>query len=509
MRTKILVGLFSAAALLAVAGCLNGGRYDSADSVAWDDYRPYAADLADSSLLETATFLKSAPVYHIVLSIANDLSVIDGKLAVRYVNRTDAPQASVDLLLYPNLIPGSTTVSGVTADGAACTTSVSNGGTLLTVTLPRRLEAGERTLLRMDFRASIPSGDRVGFGGFGNSSGVLSIGYEYPVIPVSGRWTDGAPPAWGDLTANPAAFYICQVSFPKGLVLAAPGTELFRSDDEAGDRTTVVLAHGPARDLFLALGKSFQERTLRSGGVLIRSFAAVTDVAQSEALLKEAAKAVATFSAAFGAYPYASLTFVQARLDAFGLEFPGSIVITPWLYGEPDRREGGVRIGTLLEATVAHETAHQWFYALVGNNQLEEPWIDESLAQYSTWKYYLDNYGSSAAGSIFRSFEARWRRIGTEDTAIGRPVRDYTPREYSAIIYGRGPIFIDTLRRELGEVSFHRLLRTVVELYSWKVVTGADIESLARELGGAPVETLWSRWVEGAASPSPIGRSGR
>ena len=31
---------------------------------------------------------------------------------------------------------------------------------------------------------------------------------------------------------------------------------------------------------------------------------------------------------------------------------------------------------------VHHETAHQWFYSLVGNDQALDPWLDEALA---TW----------------------------------------------------------------------------------------------------------------------------
>ena len=33
---------------------------------------------------------------------------------------------------------------------------------------------------------------------------------------------------------------------------------------------------------------------------------------------------------------------------------------------------------------VVHETAHQWFYSLVGNNQARDPWLDESLAEWAT-----------------------------------------------------------------------------------------------------------------------------
>jgi aminopeptidase N len=32
--------------------------------------------------------------------------------------------------------------------------------------------------------------------------------------------------------------------------------------------------------------------------------------------------------------------------------------------------------------SIVHELAHQWFYALVGNDQGRDPWLDEGLASY-------------------------------------------------------------------------------------------------------------------------------
>ncbi|WP_455382629.1 M1 family metallopeptidase [Salinispira pacifica] len=498
---KRIAFLLALTALLS-AGCLGGrASYETASSVAWDDYRPFAADLIDPTSLTRDEYLRAAPIYHLTLAVSNDISSLDGELDVRWVNRLAQAQTGVDFVLYPNLIPGSMTVTEVRADASVRPVQTANDGTLLQVSLPKPLLPGQETIIRLSFHTAIPTGDQVGFGGFGYSDGLLSLGYEYPVIPEKGRWIDGKPPKWGDLTANPAAFYICDLTYPTGLVLSAPGTELHRSREEGRDH--VLIAYGPARDLFLALGKSLQERSASSGDTVIRSFARVEDEAQSEAVIRAAGRSVADFNRRFGTYPYRSLTFVQARLDAFGLEFPGMIVLTPWLYGDPDSREGGVRLGTLLEATVAHETGHQWFYGLVGNNQLEEPWIDESLAQLATWYYYLDNYGQSSADAIFDSFRARWRRIGNADIPIGRPVREYTPREYSAIIYGRGPIFLDALRKTIGDSRFESLLREIVRRYSFRVVSGADIRRLAEgptDGGDAQrVIELWNEWVTEAA----------
>jgi len=483
------------AAVVTLSGCHDAGRkqYGSGNAGAWDDYAPYTADLADSSLLRNDRSLRASPVYHLKISVSDDLRSLDGDLEVRYTN--DAPNSlgTIDFLLYPNLITGSMRVDGVTADGESCGTELLNRDTLMRVELPEPLAAGARAVIRLSFHADIPGGDLVGFGGFGYSNGVLSMGYDYPVIPAGGRWEDGTPPAWGDLTANPTAFYLCDVSFPTGLVLAAPGAELRRVRN--GVRTNVLFAHGPARDLFFALGKSFEERSLSSNGIRIRSFANVEVAPQAELLMQEAARAVADFSRRFGPYPYKSLTFVQARLDAFGLEFPGMIVLAPWLYGDPEKRADGLRLGTLLEATAVHETGHQWFYALVGNNQLEEPWIDESLAQLATWYYYLDTQGIGAADAIERSFKARWQRVDNAEIPLGLPVRNYTPKQYSSIIYGRGPLFFLTLRNDIGADAFDRFLREIVRRFRWQVVTGADLRLAAAKAAGRSLDALWNSWI--------------
>ena len=99
----------------------------------------------------------------------------------------------------------------------------------------------------------------------------------------------------------------------------------------------------------------------------------------------------------------------------------------------------------MLETTVAHEVGHQWFYNTVGNDQANEPWVDESLTQYITSMYFLDEYGQNGMDLYRESWTSRWERVKKDATPIGLPATDYEGASYSAIIYGRGPIFIQTL----------------------------------------------------------------
>ncbi len=97
-----------------------------------------------------------------------------------------------------------------------------------------------------------------------------------------------------------------------------------------------------------------------------------------------------------GAYPFSELDVVATPTSAGGIEYPGLVVIADSLYKEDT---------TFREVVVAHEVAHQWWYSLVGNDQIDEPWLDEAFAQFTTALYYRDRYGAVGA------CRAMWNRL--------------------------------------------------------------------------------------------------
>ena len=93
------------------------------------------------------------------------------------------------------------------------------------------------------------------------------------------------------------------------------------------------------------------------------------------------------------------------------------------MYDIAAETRAGVPMSDILESTTAHEVVHQWFYNLVGNDQLDEPWLDESMTGYQTYRYYVDRYGQSAGDGYFANFAARWESVDRAEIPIGRPVR--------------------------------------------------------------------------------------
>jgi len=89
--------------------------------------------------------------------------------------------------------------------------------------------------------------------------------------------------------------------------------------------------------------------------------------------LNAAARALTTFSQRYGAYPWPTYTVVvEADRLTLGDEYPTLVFIST---------DFGANV-------VTHETAHQWFYSLVGDNQARDPWLDETLAEWATARFF-------------------------------------------------------------------------------------------------------------------------
>jgi aminopeptidase N len=171
------------------------------------------------------------------------------------------------------------------------------------------------------------------------------------------------------------------------------------------------------------------------------------------------------------------------------------VVLNARLY-DPDQTISGSPTGIFFESTIAHEAGHQWFYNLVGNDQLDEPWLDEALTQYVTYLYYRDVYGPSAADSFRQSFLSRWDRVDRAEIPIGLPAVDYYGGPtYGAIVYGRGPLFFEALAEEMGPQAFETFLKDYTQQHKWGIGTGEALRDLAESHSDWDLSAVFAEWV--------------
>jgi aminopeptidase N len=110
--------------------------------------------------------------------------------------------------------------------------------------------------------------------------------------------------------------------------------------------------------------------------------------------------------------------------------------------------------------------------------------------------YYADTYGEQGAAAYRASWAQRWERVGRAEIPIGMPTGSYTPQEYGAIVYGRGPLFLDALAAKLGQAQFDRFLRDYYQSHQWGIATRAEFQQLAETHCNCDLAPLFEEWVD-------------
>lgn len=430
--------------------------------------------------------LTHASIYVIDYVIVDDLSHVDGRQTVTYTNAEDTALNEVNFRLFSNLLGGEMSVENLTVNENAVKPSYLLNNSLLTIPLASPLQPGETISIRMNFEITVPTSMDRNYGVQVYYNDVLALGHAYPMIPVydDEGWNAEIPPQSGDVTYADMSFFIVTVDAPKEVTLAGSGVEVSRRDN--GNRQQVRFEAGPVRDFYLAASPQYQVYVKESNGVTLRFYTQERFREGAEFALKKAADAIEVFNKRYTPYPYTELNFASTPTLALGIEYPGMIAITEWIM-HPEIN--------YLEATVVHEVAHQWFYNLVGNDQLDDPWLDESLAQFVTLQYFSDLYGELGAQLYQRDIEGRWAYTENKEIPVGLPVSAYTDVEYSGIVYGRGALFFIALRDEIGGESFDAFMSSYTQANAWDIATPQKLQSAAEAACECDLTRLFTEWI--------------
>jgi aminopeptidase N len=192
---------------------------------------------------------------------------------------------------------------------------------------------------------------------------------------------------------------------------------------------------------------------------------------QARTALGYAVRSLDTYSAAFGTFPYPEMDVVLTGFTAFGgMEYP-TIIFT---------NRGKI--------TISHELAHQYFYGIVGDDQYQAPWLDESFA---TWVSYLP-FGGWKKCAYFR-WPSDTARI-TNDMAYWA---DHLTEYYT--IYSGGGCLLANLADRFGLDRFVEILHDYAQDHWLGVTRTADfkaaveVAALADGLDFDPA-TYWTHW---------------
>lgn len=464
--------------------------------------------------------------YEVQLRLSDDLTAARGIQRVRYVNRGDAPMREMLLRLYPNtaylgghmaiqqleLEDGTAEPMIYTLPALIMSQSITLADTsLVSFTLRTPLEPGQAIVFTATYTISIPAQSSGGYLTYGWSNDILSLPNAYLLVPPRQRneWRVSSAPTYGDIVFSEVGLYRVRMRVPINLVVVATGKcteesagswQVTALQSSTAQWKEVICVAGPVRDFAVHASRYYQMSTVRLrsnlGDVTVSSYYLPTHEASGKRALDWAANAFMVYERRFGAYPFNELKVFASPVTAGGIEYPMLAGVLHTLY----EQEGGH-----FEWIVAHEVAHQWWYSMVGSDPINEAWLDEALTQYSTSLYLEDRYGDLVASAEReRYFMQRYQReldIG-RDASVTQPTGAFERTLYAPIVYGKGPLFFDAVRRAVGDRLFAAWLRVYYARFRYGIASGTDLLKIADEMGiGSPVRMAFDEWMRSTRLP--------
>ncbi len=160
-----------------------------------------------------------------------------------------------------------------------------------------------------------------------------------------------------------------------------------------------------------------------------------------------------------GPFPYKEIVIAQGPSNSTSaMEYPGLIIIND------------ISTEKELEYYIAHELAHQYFYAALGFNERGEPFMDEGLAtffedKYTTYKYNSHYYNEKAPSflkiekdPLMMMHVYRHQLCRHQNQSMAISVNKLTSINYGLNSYPRAAYLFQLMENYLGKEIFRQAL---------------------------------------------------
>jgi aminopeptidase N len=333
--------------------------------------------------------------------------------------------------------------------------------------------------LFLDYTLKLPKinpGEEFSAASYGYSKRTMSLGNWYPVMAPyredKGWYGLNSFPV-GDPYVTEVADYHVTITSTGDVVIAGTGRETHEGNRWRYDAEQ-------ARSFAFAASDQYQVATAQVGSTTVHSYYFPSNQDAGEVALETASQAMELFVELYGPYSLSDYRIAETEF-AGGMEFTGLTFLGSAFYDEYD---GTTR--TPLIPLAAHEVAHQWFYSLVGNDQVTEPWLDEAPAEYSGYLYYEKYLPGDTDWWWFYAVD-QWAPTGKIDSSIYE-FRDN--RGYLDAVYRRGAQFMRDLREAMGDPAFFAFLEEYQRRYAYQLVKSRDFFVLVQEFTTADLIPL-------------------
>ena len=392
-----------------------------------------------------------------------------------YVNNTGNSLREI----YFNIIPeafsekddetskaGGVSIIRVTVDGKDASLSQVLG-TVYTLPLPEELTGNGNITIEMEYTVSIPQiADRFGYSGNTYNLGNVLI---TPALFENGKWLCQTYTDIGDAFYTEISDYYVKIDVPEGYQVAATGT-LINGTYVAED----------VRDFAFTASDGMSRLVEEHEDIALNVYYPEGCAIVAQKIMETAKKSMTLYNDLLGIYPYDTLNLVLTTMPGGigGMEYPGMVMLR--IDPEEWNNNRDYAENTLILSTT-HEIAHQWFYGIVGNDEVRYPWLDEGMCRFLEG-YYCDYYDEGPEEyTLFEMF--RNEDQGVYDVYNGILDSDYAidlndplyayhfhPETYGEMYY-KGAALIWHMYSQMGSVAFDEALKDYVRTFAYTEVT--------------------------------------
>ncbi|MFM8370134.1 MAG: M1 family metallopeptidase [Chloroflexota bacterium] len=425
--------------------------------------------------------------YTLNTTIDYDAHTVTVDQTILYPNLTGNQLNALVLAVTPNLWDGSFSLTGISIDGQPVTTYTLDGQRL-DISLASLLPAGSTTEIKLQYTLTLPfaeqedpsvSRPRI----YGYTSRQINLVNWYPfVVPyINGEWTLHDPWFYGEHLVYDSADYEINLKFIDPAttpIVAASGVP--EAQPDGSTRYTI----NSARTFALAASRDFQTSSTQVGDVTLTSYYFPFNEAGGQAALQASAQVLQVYGARYGAYTHKSLAIVMGDFND-GMEYSAFYYLSRDFYNLYDGTPANY-----LTFVAVHETAHQWWFEQVANDQALQPWLDESLATYSERLYYENTYPDLVPWWWSYRIDF-YKPEGFIDIPIyeGQGFRPYTNATYF-----QGAYFLEKVRQRIGDEAFFAFVQDYLNQGRGKIVTANDFFNILRSHSGTDISDLINQY---------------
>lgn len=352
---------------------------------------------------------------------------------------------------------GGIAVNAITVNGIACKDfTISENGQILSVPVGV-LKLKDSAEIGMDYVVTIPESN-LRLGMKGNSYNLANF---YPQLAVfkEGKFREDKFTTIGDPLFSEVANYEVSVTLKKDIVLASSAKSVTESVN--GNLKTIFYKGENIRDFAMAANADFKTVKANFNDTMVTYY--YTKDENSAATLDFALSALKTFSDNFGSYSYPTFAIVQTPFYSGGMEFSSLIYIAD------DIKD--------VQSTIVHETAHQWWYGMVGNDSFNESYLDEGLTTFVTAYYYMlndniDKYNAEIKTAVdaYMLYEKLQKMRNTKNVLVmTKSLYDYTAYQYNMLAYNKGCMMFMSLYETMGKDKFNKALSVYLTNNKYKI----------------------------------------